>query len=68
MRLRLTNGGKLGTDMENHDDGHAEGENMHEVGGGLEDDGVGQLDTAGIAARRDARFARDGRQWTHYGA
>ena len=54
--------------MENHDSGHAEGENVHKVGGGLEDNGVGQLHAPGIAVRLNARPAGDGRGWTHYGA
>lgn len=51
--------------MENHDRGHPQSEDMHEVGGGLEDDGVGQLDAAGIAVGLNARLAGDGRRWTH---
>lgn len=46
--------------MEYHDGGHAEGKDVHEVGGGFEDDGVGQLNAAGVAVCLDARPAGDG--------
>ena len=68
MDLRLTNSRKLRAHMENHDGGHPEGENMHKVGGGLENDGVRQLHAPGIAVRLNACLAGDGRGWTHYGA
>lgn len=68
MRLLLTNSRKLRADMKNHDRGHAEGKNMHKVGGGLEDDGVGQLHAPGIAVCLNACFPGDGRRWTHYRA
>lgn len=35
--------------MEDHNDGHDEGGNVGERGGGLEDDGIRDLDIAGIA-------------------
>ena len=54
--------------MEDHDGGHAQGEDMHEVRGGFEDDRVGQLNTAGIAGRLDACLARDGRGRSDDGA
>ncbi len=58
--LRLTDGGEFGADVEYHDGGHAEGKDVHEVCGGFEDDGVGQLNAAGVAVCLDARAAGDG--------
>lgn len=46
---------ELSPDMENHDDGHDEGGNVHGAGPGFEDDGVGQLDIPGVAIRLDAQ-------------
>ena len=43
--------------MQDHDGCHAEGKNVHEVGGSFEDDGVGKLNAAGIAIRLDAGAA-----------
>lgn len=39
--------------MQDHDDGHGEGEDVHGIGGALEDDGVRQFDGAGVAGRHD---------------
>ena len=39
--------------MQDHDDGHGEGDEVHEVDGGLEDDCVGELDAAGVAGREN---------------
>lgn len=47
--------------MKDHDGCHAQGEDVHEVGSGLENDGVGQLNAAGVAGRLDTCLARDGR-------
>lgn len=49
--------------MQYHDNGHAQRENMHEIGGALKDDGVGQFDASGVAVGLDAGpGAQDGRR------
>lgn len=52
--LPAADGGKLGADVQNHDDGHEEGKDVGGRGGGLKDDGVGELNVAGKARRLDA--------------
>lgn len=52
--LLPAHGGEFASHVQDHDDGHAEGKDVHRVGGPLEDDGVGEFDGAGIAARQDA--------------
>lgn len=56
--------------MKDHYDGHDEGGNVGKGGGGLEDDGVRELDIAGITVRLypDAQVdvadaAHEGAQW-----
>jgi hypothetical protein len=43
--------------VDNHDDCHYEGQNVHEVVGGLEDNGVRQLNCPRVAVCLDARRA-----------
>ncbi len=52
--LLAADGGELGAHVQDHDDGHGQREDVHGVGGALEDDGVGQLDGARIAGGHDA--------------
>lgn len=52
--LLAANGGELAADVQDHDDGHDDGDDVHGRGGALEDDGVGQLDVARVAVRLDA--------------
>lgn len=52
--LLAADGGELAADVQDHDDRHDEGDNVHGRRGALEDDGVGQLDIAGIAVGLDA--------------
>ena len=54
---QLTHGGELGSNVNDHDDGHDQGNNVHEVVGRFEDDGVGHLDATGIAGRIDSSGA-----------
>lgn len=49
-----TNGSELAAHVEDHNDGHGQGDNVYGARGHLEDDGVGQLDVAGIAICLDA--------------
>ncbi len=42
-------GGEFAADVQDHDDGHGQGEDVHRVGGALEDDGVGEFEGAGVA-------------------
>lgn len=35
--------------MEDHDDGHDQGDDVHEGGGALEDDGICELNVASVA-------------------
>lgn len=46
--------GEFGADVQDHDDGHGESEDVHGVGGALEDDGVGEFDGSGVAGGHDA--------------
>lgn len=65
----LTNSGELGSDVKYHDSGHAQGQDVHEVGGSLKDDGVGKLHTSSVTGRLDAgRTARYGRGRPYQGA
>ena len=64
----LTDGGEFGAHVDDHDGRHGQRQDVHEVGRGLEDDGVGQLDAAGVACRFDARGARQRRHGAHEGA
>ena len=57
----LTDGGKLGAHVDDHDSGHGQGEDMHEIGGRFEDDGVCELDAPCVAFCLQACRARDGR-------
>ena len=41
---------------------------MQKVDGGLEDDGIGELDAAGVAGREDGGRIGDGVDWTDEGA
>ena len=50
----LTNSSEFRPNMENHDDGHYESENVRKVGRALEDDGIGQFNRPGIACRLNA--------------
>lgn len=52
--LLAADGGELAADVQDHDDGHDDGDDVHGRGGALEDDGVGQLDVARVAVRLDA--------------
>ena len=54
--------------MYDHDGGHGQCQDVHEIGSGLEDDGIGELDTACIAGGLNACRARDIGYWTHQGA
>lgn len=54
--------------MEDHNDGHEEGVQVHKVDGGLEDDGIGELDAAGVAGREDGGRIGDGVGGTNEGA
>ena len=45
--------------MDDHDDGHDEGEDVHEVVGGLEDERVGQHERARVALGLDAAVTAD---------
>ena len=47
--------------MDNHNGGHGQGEDMHEIGGRFEDDGVCELDAPCVAFCLEARRACDGR-------
>lgn len=69
-----TDGSELAANVKNHDNRHEKGHNVHSAGGALEDDGVCELDIAGIAVRLDTDAARhfgDGAdgcaqwQWRH---
>lgn len=54
---RLTNGSELAAHVEDHDDGHGQCDDVYGARGHLEDDGVGQLDVAGVAVCLDADAA-----------
>ena len=69
----LTDSRKLRAHVDDHDGGHGQGEDMHEIGGRFEDDGVCELDapcvTFCLKPRRacDGRFGTDERaewEWT----
>lgn len=47
-------GGEFGADVQHHDDGHGQRDDVHDVGRALEDDGVGQFDRERVAGRHDA--------------
>jgi hypothetical protein len=49
-----TNSSELAAHVEDHDDGHGQGDDVYGARSHLEDDGVGQLDVAGIAVCLDA--------------
>ena len=59
--LLATNGCELAADVKNHDNGHDEGEDVHETRGALENDGVGDLNISCIAIGLDAHAASNGR-------
>lgn len=74
LRVQLTNSREFAADVQDHDDGHEEGDDVHGAGGTFKNDGVCQLDIAGIAVRLDTNTAgnlRDGTdgctqwQWRH---
>ena len=46
--------------MEDHYSGHEQSRQVSEVGGGLEDDGVGELDAAGGAGREEEGVVQGG--------
>jgi hypothetical protein len=46
--------------VQDHNHGHDKGGDVHEGGGALEDDGVGQLNIARIAVGFDAKRLGDG--------
>lgn len=52
-----TDRGKFGPDVENHDHGHRQGDDMEKGRCALENDRIGQLDIAGIAVGNDAGIA-----------
>ena len=52
--LLAADGGELGAHVQDHDNGHDEGDNVHGGRGALEDDGVGELDVARVAVGLDA--------------
>lgn len=58
QNLLAADGSKLGAHVQDHDDGHDEGANVGKGGGALEDDCVGHLDVARVAAGLDADAAR----------
>jgi hypothetical protein len=64
-----TDSGKLGAHMDNHDDGHYHGQNMHDVVCRLEDEGIGNLNCPRIALRLyahaivDRLVAHQSAQW-----
>lgn len=66
---RRTNGGKFGPHVNDHNHRHDEGEDVHEVVGGLEDERVGQHKRARVALGLDAAVTADvlvadqGAQW-----
>ena len=69
-----TNSRKFPPNMQNHDDGHDEGDNVHRAGSALEDNRIGQLDVARKAVGLDAdatwsrcsrSYRRAQRQWRH---
>jgi len=51
--------------MYDHDSCHAQCEDVHEIRGRLEDDGVGELNTSCIALRLDAGAPSDTGYRTH---
>ena len=53
-------GGELAAHVQDHDDGHGEGDQVHEVDRRLEDDRVGELDAARVAGREDGGCVGDG--------
>lgn len=55
--LLAADGGELGADVQDHNDGHDEGDNVQDGRGALEDDGVGELDVAREAVGLDAHAA-----------
>ena len=65
--LEHTDGGEFGAHVDDHDDRHYQGQNVHEVVGALEDDGVCQLNRPRVALRLYARAAVDGRDGPNEG-
>ena len=61
-------GCELAAHVEDHNDGHDQGGQVHKVDGGLEDDGIGELDAAGVAGREDGGRIGDGVDWADEGA
>jgi len=58
MRKR-TDSCELGAHMDNHDDGHNHGQNMHEVVRRLENEGIRNLNRARVALCLDAHAIVD---------
>lgn len=56
----LTNSRELAPDVQDHDDGHGQCDDVEKAGGALEYDGVGELDVSREAFGVDADAARDG--------
>ena len=54
-----TNCRKLAPNVQDHDARHAQREDVHEVGRGFKDNGVGELDAACVACCFYSRRARD---------
>jgi len=52
--------------VQNHDDGHDQGDDVHEGCGALENDRVGQFDVARIAVGFNAKGVEDGRVVAHH--
>jgi len=60
-----TNCSEFAPDMHDHDDGHNERCDVHKICGHLENDGVCQLDTTGVACRVYPCGTGDGRGRPH---
>lgn len=56
-----TNRGEFIPDVQDHNDIHDQGYDVHEGRSALEDNGVGQLNVPGIAVGLDAMGAHNGR-------
>lgn len=68
QNLLAPDGGELAADVQDHDDGHDERANVGKGRGALEDDCVGHLDVARVAAGLDADAARRGQDGPDRGA
>lgn len=66
--LFAADGSELAAHVQDHDDGHAERSQVHEVDRSFEDDGVGQLNAAGVAGRKDGGSVGDGIDGANEGA